>query len=224
MPLPAPRPLDALRQYTRAVILTADGCQLSDDLGALAARSGVRCEFVDHPLLAVAALTTIEREAKPPERAALIVAERQIDDLDGLFSTVRSRLQRIAIWVFEADIAIEVQRGQGVETPEPAPRERAVRAVGSTAPALRISRPPEPPAAWRTAAPSVEAELDRAPEGASEGAFEHPSAGPSAGASDDAPEDPPGPSGNSVTAEELEMLLNLFERDLPPRHDDGGAR
>lgn len=216
MPLPAPRPLDALRQYTRAVILTADGCQLSDDLGALAARSGVRCEFVDHPLLAVAALTTIEREAKPPERAALIVAERQIDDLDGLFSTVRSRLQRIAIWVFEADIAIEVQRGQGVETPEPAPRERAVRAVGSTAPALRISRPPEPPAAWRTAAPSVEAELDRA----SEGAFEHPPAG----ASDDAPEDPPGPSGNSVTAEELEMLLNLFERDLPPRRDDGGAR
>lgn len=200
MPLSAPRPLDALRQYTRAVILTAEGCQLSDEVRGLATRSGVRCEFVDHPLLAVAALTTIEREAKAAERAALVVAERQIDDLGGLFATVRSRLQRIAIWVFEADIAIEVQRGQAAETPEPAPRETAPRAVGSTAPALRISRPADSPVAQRPAAPAAAPDLE------------------------DAVEDPPGPSGNSVTAEELEMLLNLFENDQPPRRDDGGSR
>lgn len=200
MPLTAPRPLDALRQYNRAVILTAEGCRLSDDLRGLTVRSGARCELVDHPLLAVAALTNAEREAKSPERTALVVAERQIDDLGGLFATVRSRLQRVAIWVFEADIAIEVQRGQGVDVAEPSAREPAPRSIGSTAPALRISRPAEPTAPQRPAAAPAEPDLE------------------------EAPEDPPGPSGNSVTAEELEMLLDLFERDQPPRRDDGGAR
>ena len=155
---------------------------------------------MDHPLLAVAALTNAEREAKSPERTALVVAERQIDDLGGLFATVRSRLQRVAIWVFEADIAIEVQRGQGVDVAEPSAREPAPRSIGSTAPALRISRPAEPTAPQRPAAAPAEPDLE------------------------EAPEDPPGPSGNSVTAEELEMLLDLFERDQPPRRDDGGAR
>lgn len=218
MPLSAPRPLDALRQHTRAVILTADGCELSDDLRELAAGSGVRCEFVDDPLMAVAALTVIEREAKSPERAALVVAERQIDDLGGLFATIRSRLQRVAIWVFEADIAIEVQRGQGaapVEFADLTQRESAPRSIGTTAPnltapnltppnltapSLRITRPADPPEAPRNSPAPVDADLA------------------------ETPEDPPGPSGNAVTAEELEMLLDFFDRDQPPRRDDGGPR
>ena len=97
--------------------------------------------------MAVAALTVIEREAKSPERAALVVAERQIDDLGGLFATIRSRLQRVAIWVFEADIAIEVQRGQGVapvESADSTQREPAPRSIGTTAPTPSAPDPSAP--------------------------------------------------------------------------------
>jgi hypothetical protein len=41
---------------------------------------------------------------------------------------------------------------------------------------------------------------------------------------DEPEEDPPGPSGNTVTAEELEMLLDLFDGDRPTKRDDGGLR
>jgi hypothetical protein len=198
MPIPAPRPLDALRQHSRAVILTAAGGDLSDDLESLTHRAGIGIEVVDHPLLAVAALTEIEREAKPQERAALVVAERQIDDLGGLFATIRARLQRVSIWVFEADIAIEVQRGHASDAPDTPQREMPPRLSPSTAPALRIAKPPEPV---------------RAPQAQPQGAL-----------IDEPEEDPPGPSGNTVTAEELEMLLDLFDGDRPTKRDDGGLR
>lgn len=202
MPLPAPRPLDALRQLTRAVILTAEGCSLSDDLRTLAVQSGVSCEFVDHPLTAIAALVGIEREGRAQERAALVVAERQIDDLDGLFATIRSRMQRISIWVFEAEIAIEVQRGHVPATIDAEPRESVPRMSPTTAPALRITRVSEPAPIADAAAKSA-ARADAGAEPA---------------------EDPPGPSGNTVTPEELEMLLDLLGGDRPPRSDGGGAR
>lgn len=203
MPLSAPSPLDALRQYTRAVILTADGCALSDDLRAVTSRSGARCEFVDHPLLAIAALTCLERESKSVDRAALVVAERHIDDLGALFSTIRTRLQRIAIWVFESDIAIEVHRGQTAEPTEAArkaasPRESQAPAIGSMAPKLRITRPAEAVAA----PPPPTDDLD--PERVHE--------------------DPPGPSGNTVTPEELALLLNIWEQDDDPPPAAGGKR
>lgn len=204
MPLPAPRPLDALRQHSRAVVLTAEGCELSDALRVLCARSGTRCEVVDHPLMAMAALTVVDRESDGRDRAALVVAERQIDDLDGLFSAIRARLQRMSIWVFEADIAIEVQRGHVAEPLEGAPRVTPPRSVGSTAPTLRITRTTEPPPPPPRAAPDAAAPDERR--------------------LDDGAEDPPGPSGNSVTPEELEMLLDMFESDRSPRHDDGGNR
>ena len=208
MPLPAPRPLDALRQLPRAAILTAEGCQLSDALRGLVVRSGTRCEVVDHPLLAMAALTEIEREGDARERGALVVAERQIDDLDGLFAAIRARLQRMSIWVFEADIAIEVQRGQVAEPVEPAPRSPSARIVGSTAPTLRITRSTEPPPPPTSTAPGAGILVDSV-----------------AGVANGEPaEDPPGPSGNTVTPEELEMLLDLFEGDRAPRRDEGGAR
>ena len=198
MPLPAPRPLDALRQLTRAVILTAEGCELSDTLRAVAVRAGTAFEVVDHPLAAVAALVGIEREGAA-ERAALVVAERQIDDLDGLFATIRSRMQRISIWVFEAELAIEVQRGTVPVQTTTEPREGAARPTPSAVPTLRISRVSEPTPAVDAPPNQQETEPDLA-------------------------DDPPEASGSTVTAEVLEMLLELFEGDRPPRPDGGGAR
>lgn len=214
MPHPAPRPLDALRQHTRAVILTAEGCALSDALCDLAAQSSTPCEIVDDPLMAVAALTVIEREGDASERPALVLAERQIDDLDGLFAVVRTRLRRVSVWVFEADIAIEIQRGQVQEAPDAPPRAASPRASGITPPQLRIARTAEPPAHATTLGHGSAALVDGVQDG---GAFGEEQL-------DGDAEDPPGPSGNAVTPEELEMLLDLFEGDRGPRRDDGGGR
>jgi len=154
--------------------------------------------MVDHPLAAVAALACIEREGSA-DRAALVVAERQIDDLDGLFATIRSRMQRISIWVFEADIAIEVQRGAAPPPTKTEQRDGAPRPTPSAVPTLRISRVSEPPPLADAPRKQPETEADPA-------------------------EDPPEPSGNTVTAEELEMLLDLFEDDRPSLPDGGGPR
>ena len=214
MPHPAPRPLDALRQHTRAVILTAEGCALSDALRGLAAQSSTPCEIVDDPLMAVAALTVIEREGDASERPALVLAERQIDDLDGLFAVIRTRLRRVSVWVFEADIAIEIQRGQVQEAPDAPPRAASPRTSGITPPQLRIARTAEPPVHATTLGHGSAALVDGVQDG---GAFGEEQL-------DGDAEDPPGPSGNAVTPEELEMLLDLFEGDRGPRRDDGGGR
>jgi hypothetical protein len=214
LPHPAPRPLDALRQHTRAVILTAEGCALSDALRGLAAQSSTPCEIVDDPLMAVAALTVIEREGDASERPALVLAERQIDDLDGLFAVIRTRLRRVSVWVFEADIAIEIQRGQVQEAPDAPPRAASPRTSGITPPQLRIARTAEPPAHATTLGHGSAALVDGVQDG---GAFGEEQL-------DGDAEDPPGPSGNAVTPEELEMLLDLFEGDRGPRRDDGGGR
>lgn len=227
MPLPAPMPLDALRQHTRAVILTAEGCDLSDDVRGLAAASGVRCEVVDHPLMAVAALASIERESKAAERAALVIAGRQIDDLAPLFSTARSRLPRVSIWVFEADLAIEVQRGHAdPESPANAEGEAPSRVVApsrpslSAAPTLRIAGTGDDAALGREAiAPPRGAGLE-SDHGKAHGRID---AEVGDVASDPA-EDPPGPSGNTVTPEELELLLDMFDGDGRPNRGRGDQR
>jgi len=214
LPHPAPRPLDALRQHTRAVILTAEGCALSDALRDLAAQSSTPCEIVDDPLMAVAALTVIEREGDASERPALVLAERQIDDLDGLFAVVRTRLRRVSVWVFEADIAIEIQRGQVQEAPDAPPRAASPRASGITPPPLRIARTAEPSTHATNLGHGSASLIDAVQGGGALG--EEPF--------DGSAEDPPGPSGNAVTPEELEMLLDLFEGDRGPRHDDVARR
>ena len=164
--------------------------------------------------MAVAALTVIEREGDASERPALVLAERQIDDLDGLFAVVRTRLRRVSVWVFEADIAIEIQRGQVQEAPDSPPRAAPPRASGITPPQLRIARTAEPPAHATTLGHGSAAVVDGVQGG---GAFGEEQL-------DGDAEDPPGPSGNAVTPEELEMLLDLFEGDRGPRHDDGARR
>jgi hypothetical protein len=123
-----------------------------------------------------------------------VVADREIDDLAPLFAAMRTHLPQLAIWVFEGDIAIEIQRGQLDARPaqlEARPAQLDARPAQLDArPALRIAPAPPPEPTRATSAVA---------------AGEHEAV---SGSGD---EDPPGPSGNTVTPEELEMLLDLFD-------------
>jgi hypothetical protein len=205
MPMPAPTPVDALRQHSRAVVLTGRGGAVSRALQQTIDASEARCEILGHPLLALAELIHIERsprEADAP-RPTLVVADREIDDLAPLFAAVRTHLPQLAIWVFEGDIAIEIQRGQLDARPaqldarpaqldaRPAQLEaRPAQLEARHTPTLRIAPAPPPEPTRATSAVA---------------AGEHEAV---SGSGD---EDPPGPSGNTVTPEELEMLLDLFD-------------
>jgi hypothetical protein len=195
MPLPAPKPLDALRQHTHAVVLTAGDAAVSDFMAHALQSARISCDFIRHPLLAMARLTTLAR-GDATDRPALVVTDRQIDDLSPLFSAIRNRLGRVSIWVFEAELAIEVQRGHSPDVPAPPAIETPARASSHTPPALRIAGVGDAPAAA----------LGR----------DLPDAGPPA----DRDADPLEPSGENVTAAELKMLLELFE----PESDDAPSR
>jgi hypothetical protein len=173
------------------VVLTGRGGAVSRALQQTIDASGARCEILGHPLLALAELIHIERsprEADTP-RLTLVVADREIDDLAPLFAAVRTHLPQLAIWVFEGEIAIEIQRGQ-VETRPAQQDARPAQQETRHTPPLRIA-PAPPPEPTRTTSAVT--------------AGEH---GAVSGSGD---EDPPGPSGNTVTPEELEMLLDLFD-------------
>jgi hypothetical protein len=194
------------------VVLTGRGGAVSRALQQTIDASGARCEILGHPLLALAELIHIERsprEADTP-RLTLVVADREIDDLAPLFAAVRTHLPQLAIWVFEGEIAIEIQRGQ-VET---RPAQQDARAAQQDArPAQQDARPAQQdarPAQQETRhtpplriAPAPPPEPTRTTSAVTAG--EH---GAVSGSGD---EDPPGPSGNTVTPEELEMLLDLFD-------------
>jgi len=198
MPMPAPKPLDALRQHTHAVVLTAGDGAISDFVAHALHAARIRHDFIRHPLLAMARLTTLARDARgnAADRPALVVSDRQIDDLSPLFSAIRSRLGRVSIWVFEAELAIEVQRGHSPDVPTPPVTEAPARPGSHTPPPLRIAGVGDAPSAT----------LGR----------DLPDAGPPA----DRDADPLEPSGESVTAAELKMLLDMFE----PGSDDGPSR
>ncbi len=225
MPMPAPTPVDALRHYSRAVVLTDRGGAVSPTLRQAIDASGVRCEILGHPLLALAELIHLERAPREgdAQRLTLVVADREIDDLAPLFAAVRANLPHLAVWVFEGDLAIEIQRGQAEiraaqsepRTAQQVERTAQLEARPTSTPVLRIAPAPAPePAA---APPSTQTALRDA----------SPKAGGEAGGEtgdETGDEDPPGPSGNSVTPEELEMLLDLFDgNDAGDGRPHGGS-
>ena len=186
-------------------------------MGAIA-DSGVPSELIGHPLVAMAELTRLERDAMTGgggERTVLVVADRdqgdtmsafdQVDDLKPLFEVVRERLSRVAIFVFADGLPIEICKGR---TPDPArvehadPIAAARRGASPAAPRLRITEAPLPPAS--TAAFGSEAQD---------------------GEPDDQPQSETA-ADEAVTRAELEMLLERFEdssrRDGGP--DGGGER
>ena len=205
MPLPAPRPLDALRQHTHAVVLTTGEGIISAQLKGAIDDSGVHSEVIGHPLLAMAQLTVLCRDSRgeASDRLALVVTDRQIDDLSPLFTAIRGRLPRVSIWVFEADLAIEIQRGQQTEPAKP------VATSSSSKPTSASARPAAP--TLRITGADVGA---RAAEPLSpiEEEFET-----------DRDRDPIEASGESVSRAELEMLLDFFEPDGDERRPRGDA-
>jgi hypothetical protein len=214
MPMPAPTPVDALRHYSRAVVLTDRGGAVSPTLRQAIDASGVRCEILGHPLLALAELIHLERTPREGDapRLTLVVADREIDDLAPLFAAVRANLPHLAVWVFEGDLAIEIQRGQAeIRAAQQEPRTAQQEPRPTSTPVLRIA--PAPASEPAAAPPSTQTALrDASPEAGHEAGHEA------------VDEDPPGPSGNSVTPEELEMLLDLFDgNDAGDGRPHGGS-
>ena len=187
MPLPAPKPVDALRQHTRAVVLTSADGSVSPLLLDAIQDSGIACELIGHPLVAMAELVRLEQhsEQRSPsgsdggESTALVIADQErLEDLSTLFDSVMLRLPQVSIWIIAGDIAIEVQRGR--------PPETSATPTPSGTPRLRIAGEPasEPKPPVARAASSDE----------------------------------------SVTAAELEMLLDFNEEDHRRGDRDGGRR
>ena len=198
MPLPAPKPVDALRQHTRAVVLiSADGDASPSLLDAIR-DSEIPCELIGHPVVAMAELVRLERDDREhAERTALFVADdERIEQLSSLFAAVRSRLPQVGIWVIAGDFAVQVQRPVMIET-MPAPR-----AATGAAPQLRIvehrDEPETPGPRTPAAAPPVPDEPDAPGEDV--------------------------PHSTALTAEELDMLLGWEDRDGGPTDTRGGRR
>lgn len=146
MPLSAPKPVDALRQHTRAVVLiAADGHAAPALLDAIR-DSEIPCELIGHPLVAMAELVRLEQDNRQgTERTALVVADdERIEQLSSLFQAVRSRMPQVAIWVIAGDFAVQVQRPQP-QRPEPARDRPAMEMPPRTTtrgqPQLRIVDP-----------------------------------------------------------------------------------
>lgn len=192
MPLPAPKPVDALRQHTRAVVLISANGDASPALLDAIRDSEIPCELIGHPVVAMAELVRLEHGSRDgSERTALFVADdERIEQLASLFQSVRARLPQVGIWVIAGDFAVQVQRAIAIEQPVAVGTGHAhdgatTRAPHRSAPQLRIvdhSRDAEP-------VPSTPA--------------------PANGADDesDARQDPDAPHSTAISAEELDMLL-----------------
>lgn len=193
MPVPAPKPADALRQHTRAVLLiSADGDASAALLDAIR-DSEVPCELIGHPVVAMAELVRLERDNRDGrERTALFVADdERIDQLSSLFQAVRLRLPQVAIWVIAGEYAVQVQRATVIEqkpASSPTPFDAPLAGASRPAPQLRIVEHRDDPAP----AASAPREADE---------------------SGDDRADPNAPHSTALTAEELDMLLGWNDDD-----------
>ncbi len=230
MPLPAPKPVDALRQHTRAVVLISAQGDASPLLLDAIRDSEVPCELIGHPLVAMAELVRLEQDNHhgAHERTALVVADdERIDQLDSLFHAVRVRLPRVAIWVVAGEFAVQVQRASQPtsdgkpETNSHAPvgRSPAAGSTGAHRPASTHQFPRSVPP-LRIADGSID--LDETPLRAVEPASDAPPR-EKPPVEDDDPE-PPSTDRKStaLTAAELDMLLGWDDEETQPK--DGGRR
>ena len=153
IPLVPPNLANVLAPFTRAVVLTSAGGSVAGSVLAAIADSSVPCELIGHPLIAMAELTRLERDAMAgggAERTVLIVADRdqseaatafdQVDDLKPLFEAVRERLSRVSIYVFADGLPIEICRGRVTDAPVVVEPEVTARRAGiPITPVLRIA-------------------------------------------------------------------------------------
>jgi hypothetical protein len=137
-------PLQVLRTHAHAVILISANGVVTPEVDRAIADSGADIELISHPLAAMAALACLEIPG--PEapsrhgngRTLLVFADREIGNLCSLITSVQTRLPRVAIWVFEGEMAMPVRSGDG----DPA-RAEAVAPPRSTDSA-RAARPNHP--------------------------------------------------------------------------------
>ena len=207
MPLPAPKPVDALRQHTRAVVLVAADGDTSPALLDAIRDSEIPCELIGHPVVAMAELVRLEQDnRRGEERTALFVADdERIEQLSGLFQAVRNRLPHVAIWVIAGELAVQVQRATATDA------ARAERPAPRSAPQLRIVEPtgPEEPQASQAIEPKPRPAA-RAP------LVEEDES--------DARIDPNAAHSTAITAEELDMLLGFGDEEPTDGKPGPGGR
>jgi hypothetical protein len=231
LPLPAPKPVDALRQHTRAVVLISADGEASPALLDSIRDSEIPCELIGHPVVAMAELVRLEKDNRQhSERTALVVADdERIEQLSSLFQAVRTRLPQVAIWVIAGDLAVQVQRAvvpEVVAAPAPAPRSASIPRVGPrAAPQLRIVEPSldveeSTPAARERGDSVVESSTVEVKSTDRDGT-------PRVAAPANAHADPFAEDvshSTKLTAEELDMLLGWDDQDAPERGPAGGGR
>lgn len=240
-----------LAPFTRAVVLTSAGGSVAGSVLAAIADSSVPCELIGHPLIAMAELTRLERDAMAgggAERTVLIVADRdqseaatafdQVDDLKPLFEAVRERLSRVSIYVFADGLPIEICRGRVTDAPVVVEPEVTARRAGIPIPPVLRIAPGSAPAVAATSSASKPAprnELDRAIGRAKETALANADELDNLEDVDDElvseAERAEAAKRESVTREELAMLLDRFDetknRDEKSREEtrrDAGHR
>ena len=220
-------PLKVLRTLAHAVILISANGAITPEVDRAIADSGADVELISHPLEAMAALACLEipGPGSPSRlgngRTLLVFADREIDDLSSLITSVQTRLPRVAIWVFEGEMAMQVRLGEG----EPA-RAEAVAPLRSTDSA-RAVRPnhaaPSKPPQLRIAPIDRQADLPQNDKQTPESDISN-----RAGEGDDTErmneELTDADIGSAaVTREELDMLLDILRPNENDERDEPGA-
>jgi hypothetical protein len=115
------KPIDDDASLVRCVMLISPGEHPPQQLLNLLKQPASTVDRAEHPLLAVARLSTLERGRKmraewspeADERTVLVVVNRDLwRDLSPLFQTIRQIMPSVSIWVCTERVAIEVYAGQ----------------------------------------------------------------------------------------------------------------
>jgi len=226
VPLPAPKPVDALRQHTRAVVLISADGDASPALLDSIRDSEVPCELIGHPVVAMAELVRLEHgDRRREERTALFVADdERIEQLASLFQAVRMRLPQVAIWVIAGDLAVQVQRATVVDAAaESRFGSTGASSNGISGPASSDARTPPRPGTPKLRI--VEHDADAEAETAADDQHRDQLDNADADARDPEPDEIASASrATSLTAEELDMLLGWEDGDDTAPAPKGGLR
>jgi len=121
VPHASARQIDDDASLVRCVVLISPGEHPPQQLLNLLKQPASTVDRAEHPLLALARLSTLERSRRmraewspdADERTVLVVVNRDVwRDLSPLFQTIRHILPSVGIWVCTERVAIEVYAGQ----------------------------------------------------------------------------------------------------------------
>lgn len=252
-----PTLLEALRGHSHVVVYTPGDGGLWSSIGPSIEAAGIEVEVIGHPLLCMAALCWREFNGRRPgSRESTAFAAVDVDDIDRLepmLASIRTKLPHVSVWVIGSNFTIPVIEGKPrVETaPHTEQRPSAARAEleakqatpPRTPPKLRISRTGAVEEAGTdhgaaSTPPSRQRDLDHIESilrgSPSDGTPRDSASGHSAQKSNDPihpnddGEDPAEPSATRLTSDEIAMLMGDHDDDTPPgargNPQDGGGR